>query len=78
VEPTFSRAKFIGEPAPDHKIPDDPMDPADARLLIDQELCSTAIPRRTSEDLDDACKTLKEKGGVHPSERRRVHTATGY
>ena len=50
----FNRAKFITQPAPDHKIPDGPMDPA------------------------DACKTLKEKGGVHPSERKRVHTATGY
>lgn len=29
-------------------------------------------------DPADACKTLKEKGGVHPSERKRVHTATGY
>jgi hypothetical protein len=28
----FNRAKFITQPAPDHKIPDGPMDPADAHL----------------------------------------------
>ena len=53
----LSRGRFIGEPAPDHKLHESPMDPADARLLIEEELL-----------LD----------GVHPSERKRVHTGTGY
>ncbi len=42
----FGRARFIGEPAPDHRIPDDPMDPADARLLIDQELLLDGDPEK--------------------------------
>jgi glutamate decarboxylase len=43
---SFSRARFIGEPAPDHKIPEDSMDPADARLLIDQELLLDGDPEK--------------------------------
>jgi len=42
----FGRARFIGEAAPDHRIPDDPMDPADARLLIDQELLLDGDPEK--------------------------------
>jgi glutamate decarboxylase len=30
------------------------------------------------EDLEQACKTLEAKGGVQQSERKRVHTGTGY
>jgi glutamate decarboxylase len=36
------------------------------------------LAEKLGEDLAQACKTLAEKGGVHPSERKRVHTATGY
>ena len=43
----FNRAKFITQPAPDHKIPDGPMDPADAHLrLIEQELLLDGDPER--------------------------------
>jgi glutamate decarboxylase len=42
----FSRARFITEPAPDHKLPDGPMDPADARLLIEQELLLDGDPEK--------------------------------
>jgi glutamate decarboxylase len=42
----FSRARFIGESAPDNKLPDGPMDPADARLLIDQELLLDGDPEK--------------------------------
>ena len=45
-ESHFARARFIGEAAPDHKIPDDPMDPEDARLLIDQELLLDGDPEK--------------------------------
>jgi glutamate decarboxylase len=34
----FGRGRFLSEPAPDHKLPEEPMDPADARLLIEEEL----------------------------------------
>ena len=37
-----------------------------------------SLAEQLANDLDQACKTLTEKGGVHPSERKRVHTATGY
>jgi glutamate decarboxylase len=37
-----------------------------------------SLAEKLADDLEQACKTLKEKGGVHPSERKRVHTATGY
>jgi glutamate decarboxylase len=37
-----------------------------------------SLAEKLAEDLDSACKTLKKKGGVEASERKRVHTATGY
>ena len=40
------RARFLGEPAPDHKLPDGPMDPADARLLIEEELFLDGDPEK--------------------------------
>jgi glutamate decarboxylase len=47
------------------------------RVLVKLTL-GHSLADKLAEDLDQACKTLKEKGGVHPSERKRVHTATGY
>jgi glutamate decarboxylase len=44
--PGFNRARFITQPAPDHKLPDGPMDPADARLLIEQELLLDGDPEK--------------------------------
>jgi hypothetical protein len=29
-------------------------------------------------DIAQACATLEEKGRVHHTERKRVHTSTGY
>jgi glutamate decarboxylase len=40
------RARFLGEPAPDHRLPDGPMDPADARLLIEEELFLDGDPEK--------------------------------
>ena len=37
-----------------------------------------SLAETLADDLEEACRTLQEKGGVHPSERERVHTATGY
>jgi glutamate decarboxylase len=42
----LGRGRFIGEPAPDHKLPDEPMDPADARLLIEEEILLDGDPDR--------------------------------
>ncbi len=47
------------------------------RVLVKLTL-GYSLAEKLAEDLDDATKVLKEKGGVHPSERKRVHTATGY
>jgi glutamate decarboxylase len=40
------RARFLGHPAPDHKIPEDPMDPVDAKYLIEEELFLDGDPER--------------------------------
>jgi len=40
------RARFIGRPAPDNKIPEDPMDPVDAKYLIQEELFLDGDPER--------------------------------
>jgi len=42
----LTRGGFLGEPAPDHKLPDGPMDPADARLLIEAELFIDGDPEK--------------------------------
>jgi glutamate decarboxylase len=44
--PNLTRGKFIGEPAPDHKLPEGPMNPADARLLIEEELFLDGDPEK--------------------------------
>jgi glutamate decarboxylase len=44
--PGMTRGRFIGEPAPDHKLPDGPMNPADARLLIEEELFVEGDPEK--------------------------------
>ena len=40
------RARFLSEPAPDHRLPAGPMDPADARLLIEEELFLDGDPEK--------------------------------
>jgi glutamate decarboxylase len=42
----FGRGRFLGEPAPDHRLPEEPMDPADARLLIEEELFLDGDPEK--------------------------------
>jgi glutamate decarboxylase len=45
-ESTFTRARFIGEAAPDHKLPEGPMDPMAARLLIEEDLLLDGDPEK--------------------------------
>ena len=40
------RVRWVAEPAPDHKLPDEPMDPIDAHLLIEQELLLDGDPEK--------------------------------
>src|ERR1044072_9066770 len=42
----FARARFITEPAPENKLPEEPMDPVDAHLLIEQELLLDGDPEK--------------------------------
>jgi glutamate decarboxylase len=42
----FLRAKFVGQPAPDHKLPEEPMDPLATRLLIQEELLLDGDPEK--------------------------------
>ena len=44
--PNLTRGKFVGQPAPDHKLPERPMNPADARLLIEEELFLDGDPEK--------------------------------
>lgn len=47
------------------------------RALVKQTLGRSAATALAS-DIGNACETLSRKGGLHPSERSRVHTSTGY
>ncbi len=47
------------------------------RALV-KETLSHALAATLADDIAEACATLKAKGGMHPSERRRVKTGTGY
>jgi glutamate decarboxylase len=47
------------------------------RVLVKLTL-THSLAVQLGKDLETACKILAEKGGVHDSERKRVHTATGY
>jgi glutamate decarboxylase len=42
----IGRAAFVGKPAPDNKLPDEPMDPGAARLLIEEELLLDGDPEK--------------------------------
>ena len=47
------------------------------RALV-KETLSHALAATLADDMAEACDTLKQKGGLHPSERKRVKTGTGY
>ena len=43
------------------------------KLTLGHTLASTL-----ADDIAEACETLKQKGGLHERDRRRVKTGTGY
>jgi glutamate decarboxylase len=47
------------------------------RALV-KETLSHALAATLADDIAEACDTLKQKGGLHPSERKRVKIGTGY
>src|SRR5262249_17363413 len=44
--PISGRLRWVGEPAPDHQLPAESMDPVDAHLLIEQELLLDGDPEK--------------------------------
>jgi glutamate decarboxylase len=62
---------------PAYHLPPNAQDVKLMRALV-KETLTHSLAEQLANDLEQACKTLTEKGGVHPSERKRVHTATGY
>ncbi|MET1132560.1 MAG: glutamate decarboxylase [Aeromicrobium sp.] len=47
------------------------------RALVKETMSREQVDRLT-QDIEDACKTLDEKGGAHPSERKQVKQGSGY
>ena len=47
------------------------------RALVKQTLSRSQVDT-LADDIHQACATLEEKGGAHPSERKQVKTGTGY
>ena len=47
------------------------------RALVKETMSREQVDRLT-QDIEDACKTLDQKGGAHPSEREQVKQGSGY
>ncbi len=47
------------------------------RALVKQTLSREQIDRLAT-DIETACKVLEEKGGAHPSERKKMKSSPGY
>src|SRR5204863_5251553 len=62
---------------PAYTLPPDAQDVKVMRALV-KETFSREMVDKLVEDVDQACRTLDEKGGAHESERTRVKTAVGY
>jgi glutamate decarboxylase len=62
---------------PAYHLPPNAQDVKLMRALVKLTL-GYSLAEKLIEDLRTACDTLQKKGGVAPSERKRVHTATGY
>ncbi len=62
---------------PAYTLPPNAQDVKIMRALV-KENFSRAQVTRLSGDIELALKTLEEKGGAHPSERKQVKTGTGY
>ena len=62
---------------PAYTLPPDAEKVKVMRALVKETLSRGQVDRLV-EDIRDACDTLEKKGGAHESERRQVHTGTGY
>jgi len=62
---------------PAYHLPPNAQEEKLMRALVKLTL-THSLAEKLAEDMASACETLERKGGVDPSERKRVHTATGY
>jgi glutamate decarboxylase len=62
---------------PAYTMPPNAQDVRMMRALVKENL-SHALAATLADDIAEACQTLKQKGGLHELERRRVKTGTGY
>jgi glutamate decarboxylase len=62
---------------PAYHLPPNAQDVKLMRILVKLTL-THSLALKLGDDLEAACKLLEEKGGMHPAERKRVHTGTGY
>ena len=51
---------------------------ADVSLTEQLDALAQQYGNRFADDLAQACETLDQKGGLHPIDRKRVKTGTGY
>jgi len=62
---------------PAYTMPPNAEDVKVLRALVKETLSREQVDR-LADDIEQACKTLADKGGAHPSERKQVKTGTGY
>jgi glutamate decarboxylase len=62
---------------PAYTMPPDAQEVKIMRALTKETLSREQIDH-LADDIAQACATLEEKGGTHPSERRQIKTGTGY
>ena len=62
---------------PAYTMPPNAEDVKVLRALVKQTLSREQVDR-LADDIDTACETLDEKGGAHPSERKKMKASPGY
>jgi glutamate decarboxylase len=62
---------------PAYTLPPNAQEEKVLRALVKETLSREQVDR-LADDIELACKTLAEKGGAHPAERKQVKTGTGY
>jgi glutamate decarboxylase len=70
-------AAMRGWMVPAYTMPPDAQEVQMMRALVKLTLGRTLVDALV-DDIAQAAKVLEKKGGLHPSERKRAHTGTGY
>jgi glutamate decarboxylase len=58
-------------------MPPDAQEVKVMRALVKETLGRAQVDR-LADDIAEACKTLEEKGGAHPHERKKMKRSPGY